>query len=88
MTAHRDIRADLESDAPPEFMHLAERLGSERPIPSASFRGDLRRRLIAGGPVHGRPARLRALIAGYASAGVALLLVAAVSTAGIGPLGA
>jgi hypothetical protein len=88
MTPDRDIRADLEPDAPEELIRLAERLERERPVPSAGFRGDLRRRLLAGGLAHSRPARLRVLIAGYASAGSALLLVGAASAAGIGPLGA
>jgi len=88
VTADRDIRTDLEPDAPEELIRLAERLERERPVPSAAFRGDLRRRLLAGGATHRRPARLRLLITGYASAGSALLLIAAASAAGAGPLGA
>jgi hypothetical protein len=88
MTDRPDIRADLEPDTPEELIRLAERLERERPVPSAGFRGDLRRRLLAGGPAHSRPARLRVLIAGYASAGSALLLIGAASVLGVGPLGA
>ncbi len=84
----RDIRSDLEPGAPPELVELAQRLERERPVPSAAFRGDLRRRLLTGGAAHARPARLRVLIAGYAGAGTALLLVAAASALGLGPLGA
>ena len=74
---------------PRELIELAERLESERPVPSAAFRGDLRRRLVAGsGAEHSRPARLRVLIAGYATAGSLLLLAGVASVAGIGPLGA
>ncbi len=88
MSAGRDTRADLEPDAPQELIRLAERLDRERPVPSAAFRGDLRRRLLAGRVAHRRPQRLRLLIAGYAGAGSALLLLGAASAAGLGPLGA
>jgi hypothetical protein len=88
MTTGRDIRSDLEPDAPEDLIALAERLDRERPVPSAAFRGDLRRRLTAGGAAHRRPARLRLLITSYAGAGSALLLIGAVSAAGLGPLGA
>jgi hypothetical protein len=88
VSEHRDIRDDLEPDAPAELIRLAERLDRERPVPTAAFRGDLRRRLLAGGAAHRRPARLRLLISGYATAGMLLLLVGAASVAGVGPLGA
>lgn len=88
MSASRDVRADLEPGAPDELIHLAERLDDERPVPSAAFRGTLRRRLLAGGSPHARPARLRLLVTGYAGAGCTLLLLGAASAAGIGPLGA
>jgi hypothetical protein len=87
MTDRPDIRLDLEADAPEELIALAERLERERPVPSASFRGDLRRRVLAGsGPP--RPKRLRALIAGFACSGALLLLAGALSAAGAGPLAA
>ncbi|MDQ3630149.1 MAG: hypothetical protein M3417_02490 [Actinomycetota bacterium] len=88
MSTDRDIRADLEPGAPEELILLAERLDRERPVPTAGFRGSLRRHLLAGRSLHTRPARLRLLITGYASAGSALLLIGAASVAGIGPLGA
>jgi len=88
MSTDRDIRADLEPGTPEELIRLAERLEHERPVPSAAFRGDLRRRLLAGTRAHSRPARLRLLIAGYASTGSLLLLAGAASAAGIGPLSA
>jgi len=88
MTAGRDIRGDLEPDAPEDLVRLAERLQRERPVPAAGFRGELRRRLLAGEALRGRPRRLRALIAGYASAGMLLLLMGALSATGTGPLGA
>jgi hypothetical protein len=88
MSLRPDIRADLGTDAPEELIRLAERLERERPVPAAGFRGDLRRRLLTGQGTHARPARLRLLIAGYASAGCGLLLIGAASAAGLGPLGA
>jgi hypothetical protein len=88
MTAGRDIRSDLEPGTPDELVRLAERLQRERPVPAAGFRGELGRRLLAGDMRRARPRRLRALITGYATAGTLLLLVAAVSVAGVGPLGA
>jgi|GEM_PF-2133004 len=88
MTGNRDIRADLEPDTPEELIRLAERLEHERPVPAASFRGDLRRRLLAGDLARSRPKALRVLIAGYAAAGSLLLLIGAASVAGVGPLGA
>jgi hypothetical protein len=88
MSPDRHIRDDLEAGVPDDVIRLAERLERERPVPSASFRGALRRRLLAGDLVRTRPARLRLLIASYASAGSALLLIGAASAAGLGPLGA
>jgi len=88
VNAKRDIRLDLEAQAPEELILLAERLEHERPVPSAAFRGELRRRLLAGDILRSRPARLRLLIAGYAGTGSLLLLAGAASAAGIGPLGA
>jgi hypothetical protein len=88
MTDRRDIRDDLEGPETPEaIVRLAERLDHERPVPTAAFRGALRQRLLTGGTVRPRPARLRVLIAGFASAGTALLLVGAAGAAGVGPLG-
>jgi len=88
MTAERDIRGDLEPDTPEEIVRLAERLQRERPVPSAGFRGELRRQLLAGAARHARPRRLRALITGYATSGSLLLLAGALSAVGVGPLGA
>jgi hypothetical protein len=88
MTPDREIRADLEPDAPGELVRLAERLQRERPVPSAGFRGELRRRLLAEEPGSARPRRLRALISSYAAMGTALLVIGALSAAGAGPLAA
>lgn len=76
-------------DLGPELNETAERLEDERPVPSAGFRGELRRRLVAGVHRHReRPARLRLMINAYAGSGTALLAFAAAGLAGIGPFGA
>jgi hypothetical protein len=81
------MRSDLEPHAPEALIRLAGRLDRERPLPAAGFRGELRRRLLAQEQTP-RPRRLRLLIAGYASSGLGLLLLAAASAAGLGPLAA
>ena len=71
------------------FDPVAERLEAERPIPAASFRGTLRRRLLSDLEREpSRPQRLRLLITAYAGSGLALLAVAAVGLAGAGPFAA
>ncbi len=72
-----------ESDEP---IDLEERLTRSRPVPSAAFRGELRRHLVAEAPR--QPARARMLVAVYAGSGFVLLLIAAVGVAGAGPLAA
>jgi len=88
MTPDRDIRRDLTPDAPDELVALAVRLQRERPVPAPAFRGDLRRRLLAGQSTRSAPARVRVLILGYAGSGLVLLAAGAASVLGIGPLGA
>jgi hypothetical protein len=88
MSPRRDIRADLVPDAPEELIRLAGRLERERPVPSAGFRGELRRRLLACQAAGSSPSRLRLRIAGFAGSGSLLLIAGAASAAGIGPLGA
>ncbi len=86
MTPARDLSDDLEAGSPEELIQLAERLEYERPVPTAAFRGTLRRALLHGELPRSRPAALRLLITGYVSAGSALLVVAALSVEGVGPL--
>jgi len=72
---------------PEDLDRLGERLQHGRPLPRPAFRGDLRRRLMARGPGRPRPVRLRAQIAAFAGTGAFLLVLAAISAAGAGPLG-
>ena len=68
---------------------IAQRLESERPVPSPAFRGELRRHLISEEQERqGEPPRLLLLIAAYAGSGAVLLLIAVISLAGVGPLSA
>jgi hypothetical protein len=77
-----------ELELPDELARIARRLEDERPVPAAAFRGELRARLLRRPAPDRRPARLGALILGYAAAGCLLLLAGAASAAGLGPLGA
>ena len=88
MNGPSDLRDELEPGAPDGLVSLARRLERERPVPTAAFRGALRRRLLRGSAPRARPARLRLLIVGYAAAGTLLLLAGAAGVAGVGPLGA
>ena len=59
-------------------------LEDNRPLPSAGFRGELRRRLLRRGET--APTRIRTLIAVYAGSGALLLVAAAIGVAGVGRL--
>ena len=64
---------------------IEERLAAERPVPRAGFRAEMRAHLL-GSLRETPPRRLRLLIATYAGSGAALLVVAAIGVAGVGPL--
>jgi hypothetical protein len=67
----------------PAESRVADRLGAERPVPGASFRGALSRRLAASDPGYGpRPERLRLMAVGCLSAGSLLIVLGALSAAG------
>lgn len=87
MNQRRDIRADLEPGTPDEIVHFGEHLLECRPLPSPSFRGELRRRLEAGADRLHAPGFIRARIARFAGAGALLMVLGTVSAAGVGPLG-
>jgi hypothetical protein len=80
-------RYDYEDD--PDLAELADRMQRERAVPAPGYRGALRRRLLADLDRRGSGlARPRLWVAGYAGSGAALLMVAAVGLAGVGPFGA
>jgi hypothetical protein len=72
----------------PPLEEIDARLRTARPVPRPAFRGDLRRRLLAQGESEPAPRRLRLLITAYAGTGSALLAIAAIGVAGVGPFGA
>ena len=79
----------LHPQESPELLQLTERLEDERPVPRASFRGELRRQLLKAAERHvAWPRRLRFLVSAYAGSGAALLAIAALGVAGVGPLAA
>jgi hypothetical protein len=70
-----------------ELTEVEDLLARERPVPAPGFRGRLKRHLLtAGAPMRDRPKHLRGLVAACATSGSALLAVAVVGVAGIGPL--
>jgi hypothetical protein len=72
-----------------ELTEISERLQAERPVPRAAFRGDLRRSLVVAKPSRRAPReRVGVLIGAYAASGTALLAIAAIGLAGVGPLAA
>jgi hypothetical protein len=72
-----------------ELAVLAERLERARPVPAASFRGDLRRRLLSPGRRAGATTaavgNFRLWATGYSVAGALCLVVAAGGLVGLGP---
>ena len=68
---------------------IVQRLESERPVPSAAFRGELGRRLTSEAQERqAEPPGLLLLIAAYAGSGAVLLVIAVIGLAGVGPLSA
>ena len=92
MTDEFGERSEAQAPTPEEEAALAElerRLWDARPVPHPGFRATLRRELSEGDrPRLEWPAGLRLRVAAYASAGVALLAIAAVGVAGAGPFAA
>jgi hypothetical protein len=69
-----------------EFGEIEDRLEQERPVPRASFRGDLRRHLTAGRRRSWNLAqRYRLVAATSTAAGAVCLAIAAIGVVGAGP---
>ena len=84
-----DLGTDVAPGEPQALLELADRLERERPIPDASFRGELRRGLLTRATSHSaRPNLLGALIGAYSGSGILLLAIAVLGVAGVGPLAA
>jgi hypothetical protein len=82
--ASGDLSSDLPEDERAGLSSFGDGLLRERPVPSATFRGELRRMLLRA-PSLARPRHLRRLVAAYLLAGTVLLLVAAAGLASAGP---
>ena len=84
-----ELRPYVDRSQAEAIDEVGRRLESERPVPRAGFRAELRAHLAEHGrrPATWRPRRLGLAIAGYAGSGLVLLVVAAVGLAGAGPLG-
>ena len=85
----RDLPPDLERAESEPLVALARRLQAETPLPTPTFRADLRRRLM-GGPAGRRlgtltPHFARTLAFWCVASGLVLLAVAAIGLAGTGP---
>jgi hypothetical protein len=86
MADHRDndfLDPTMMPEERAELIETAGLLEDQRPTPRPTFRGQLARRLRTR---TSNPFAVRRLIAAYAGSGFALLLVAAIGLAGLGPL--
>ena len=81
--SHDDLEPGIKPDERDALLELGDRLSRSRPVPSAGFRGDLRRLIVAHRPA---PSWLRLRIAACAVSGATLLLVATLGVTGSGPL--
>ena len=78
-----DLEPGIKPDERDTLLELGDRLERSRPVPSAAFRGDLRRMVVG----HRPPLPfLRLRIAACLVSGAALLLVATFGVTGSGPL--
>lgn len=89
-TPHHDPAPLGDPADSPELRELATRLERERPVPSAAFRGNLRRALLAERQrrVPVLRSHYRLVATSYACVGVFALVVAALGVAGSGPFAA
>lgn len=89
MSRAQDFDPALPAKEREELALLGDRLEHKRPVPSAGFRGELRRLLIT--PPRRAPSpqgRYRLWAVSYAGAGAICLAVAAIGLAGAGPFAA
>jgi hypothetical protein len=89
MTEHLPTEPNPPDDER-ELALVGERLERSRPVPSPTFRGDLRRRLLSPGRQKGAAAgaQFRLWAAGYTVAGALCLALAAIGLVGAGPFAA
>jgi hypothetical protein len=77
-----------DDEIDPQQDEIVTRLRAERAVPSAAFRGELKRHLLADGRTEPGPTDFRRLITAYAGGGAALIAIAAVGLVGVGPFAA
>ena len=81
-----DIRPDLEPHDADGLLPVASWLEQSRPVPTAAFRGELRRSLSKGrSPQAATPRRLWLLVMSSSCLGATMLAIAALGVAGSGP---
>jgi hypothetical protein len=87
----QDFEPGLSAGERADLTAIGDRIQADRPVPHATFRGDLRRLLIERTPSSRRRAaseRWRVLTATYSALGALLLAVAAIGLVGVGPFAA
>jgi hypothetical protein len=87
MSERHDLEPDLSAAERERLAAMADLLERDRPLPRATFRGDLRRSLLDGrrSSAGATAGRWRILVATYSGLGALLLAVAALGLAGAGP---
>jgi hypothetical protein len=93
MSHWSDFEHELDPQVPEKerqaLARVAALLAADRPVPSAGFRGRLRRDLVEASPrPFWRPRRLKLTIGAYAASGLVLMIVALVGVLGAGPFAA
>jgi hypothetical protein len=85
MTDESNLEPTISAAEREALTLLGERLERERPVPSAGFRGQLRRRLMTDSIRSSARLPFRLWAASYMGAGAACLVVAAIGLIGAGP---
>lgn len=83
MTFTDDLEPGITGPERDALLRMSDRLAASRPVPSAVFRGELRRSLTRR---HRPPPALRLRIAGALATGTLLLGTGTLGVGGIGPL--
>lgn len=74
---------EIDTELPAAQQELAGVLETDRPVPSARFRGALGRHLLGRDPGYGpRPDRLKLTVSGFLAAGALLLALGALQATG------
>lgn len=85
MSRQDHIDPNLPPEERPALVPLRELLERERPVPSAAFRGELRRHLLGSRRGRASSPRWRLLAVSYVAFGLLCLVTAALGLTGAGP---